>query len=68
MAELKDLTYLSLRQNDIKQLPKLPSALSLRYIDLSQNRINKIETFTFQNMPKLETLNLAQNELKGKVT
>ena len=66
MAELKDLTYLSLRQNDIKQLPKLPSALSLRYIDLSQNRINKIETFTFQNMPKLETLNLAQNELKGK--
>ena len=66
MDELKDLEYLSLRRNDIKQLPKLPSALELRYIDLSQNRINKLESFTFQRMPKLRTLNLAQNELSGK--
>ena len=65
MDELKDLEYLSLRRNDIKQLPKLPSALELRYIDLSQNRINKLESFTFQRMPKLRTLNLAQNELSG---
>ncbi|KAF9764840.1 Protein phosphatase 1 regulatory subunit 7 [Nosema granulosis] len=53
-----DVTHVDLRRNDIKEI-KFGRNTNLQYLDLSDNRIRKMESF--ENLPNLRILDMSYN-------
>ena len=66
LDSLKELEYISLRGNNLGRIAAFSEAqVKLEYIDLSENKLEKFEHFTFRHLNNLRHLNLAHNKLKG---
>ncbi|KAL3125683.1 hypothetical protein niasHT_009770 [Heterodera trifolii] len=77
LSPLNRLKHLSMESNLLQMLPNYAfqlssinakmfhstSAIQIRWLNLANNRINRMETAAFQNLPNLERLYLSNNRL-----
>lgn len=57
------LRHLSLQDNKIDEIPNLDGLINLTLLDLSRNRISKIQDDAFVSLKNLQTLKLADNNV-----
>jgi Leucine-rich repeat (LRR) protein len=65
-AELKNLTVLNLKKNQIEiiEISKFNGLVSLKELDMSNNKVKSIPPDTFSKLNQLELLNLTKNKME----
>lgn len=64
LSELTQLERLILRDNDIQSLTPLENMTNLRYLDVSQNRVEKSSFDILEGLFQLEYLNLRETDIE----
>ncbi|XP_077242704.1 receptor-like protein 1 [Tasmannia lanceolata] len=67
ICKLRNLSYLNLRSNSIEGIyPCMEGMHNLRWLYLSDNRVTgKIPSFIFNNLTKIESIDLSNNQFMG---
>ncbi len=61
--DIVKMTSLNLSNKELKEIPNISMMINLRYLDLSQNKIEKIEENAFNSLINLKELYLYHNQL-----